>query len=528
MNDKLELLTSNERTGFEAWADNNGYGLRRKSAPFTNSVDTNGDYTNTSTQDAWEAWQARASLPVETTEFQNAEVPPDVPVSRCESHEWIGDNACPYCQIEQTNGWRGVEKLAEQRNTAHRALEGVLRHCDADPSGETEFERAVIFAHGVLKGLSDEPRETPAPQAPIATLMVAEGHVTWTHLKAPGLPNGMHDLYCEPESVAPYMRREESTWVDEYNSSVKACPKGHTEGDCSSTCFSQEPRETTRDDARDAARYRFLRQPGNAIVYAKDRNAWGKNASGHVAYDTAEQLDAAVDAARGAVEPAGKQPDWEAEYKKLAGVYTRTGLEEFIAKHWPGNKLVDVSAVEPPRELSPSEADEVQIGRSQAELAVLKKDGRSYEIRRIAGQALEVITRLWAARSTTKATGQSVAREDVFECPATRVTCRRHCQYGDCAIRGSENGPERRLAPLWSGDPPGSEVPAFSRQAAGLGPFPRPPDPGSDAALFAVQRENERLREALRGVMECSGTSCRHYHIAHDALQADAGAARDG
>lgn len=48
-----------------------------------------------------------------------------------------------------------------------------------------------------------------------------------------------------------------------------------------------------------------------------------------------------------------------------------------------------------------SEADEVQIGRSQAELAVLKKDGRSYEIRRIAGQALEVITRLNAARETT-------------------------------------------------------------------------------------------------------------------------------
>jgi uncharacterized small protein (DUF1192 family) len=46
-----------------------------------------------------------------------------------------------------------------------------------------------------------------------------------------------------------------------------------------------------------------------------------------------------------------------------------------------------------------TEADEVQIGRSQAELAVLKKDGRSYEVRRIAGQALEVITRLKAARS---------------------------------------------------------------------------------------------------------------------------------
>lgn len=46
-------------------------------------------------------------------------------------------------------------------------------------------------------------------------------------------------------------------------------------------------------------------------------------------------------------ETSGKQPDWEAEYKKLAGVYSRTGLEDFIAKHWPGNKLVNVSAEEP-------------------------------------------------------------------------------------------------------------------------------------------------------------------------------------
>lgn len=53
----------------------------------------------------------------------------------------------------------------------------------------------------------------------------------------------------------------------------------------------------------DARRYRFLREPGNAIVYAKDRNAWGKNASGHVAYSTAEQLDAAIDAAIAAAHP---------------------------------------------------------------------------------------------------------------------------------------------------------------------------------------------------------------------------------
>lgn len=53
-------------------------------------------------------------------------------------------------------------------------------------------------------------------------------------------------------------------------------------------------------DAEDAARYRFLRQPGNAIVYAKDRDAWGDDASGHVRYDTPEQLDAAIDRARAA------------------------------------------------------------------------------------------------------------------------------------------------------------------------------------------------------------------------------------
>lgn len=51
-------------------------------------------------------------------------------------------------------------------------------------------------------------------------------------------------------------------------------------------------------DALDAARYRFLRQPGNAIVYAKSPNAWGEGASGHVRYDTPENLDDAVDKAR--------------------------------------------------------------------------------------------------------------------------------------------------------------------------------------------------------------------------------------
>lgn len=38
--------------------------------------------------------------------------------------------------------------------------------------------------------------------------------------------------------------------------------------------------------------------------------------------------------------------DWEAEYKKLAGVYTREGLEKFIADYWPGNVLANASASE--------------------------------------------------------------------------------------------------------------------------------------------------------------------------------------
>jgi hypothetical protein len=60
------------------------------------------------------------------------------------------------------------------------------------------------------------------------------------------------------------------------------------------------PVETSRD-AEDAARYRFLRQPGNAIVYAQDRDAWGEGASGYVKWDTPEKLDAAVDRVRGAL-----------------------------------------------------------------------------------------------------------------------------------------------------------------------------------------------------------------------------------
>lgn len=59
-----------------------------------------------------------------------------------------------------------------------------------------------------------------------------------------------------------------------------------------------------------------------------------------------DNLDAALEASE-------RRPvDWEAEYKKLAGVYTREGLEKFIADYWPGNVLADATtlkASDPPK-----------------------------------------------------------------------------------------------------------------------------------------------------------------------------------
>lgn len=45
-----------------------------------------------------------------------------------------------------------------------------------------------------------------SPQAPIARLQVLEDGRLAVSMYAPGLPPGEHDLYCEPEAVAPYLR----------------------------------------------------------------------------------------------------------------------------------------------------------------------------------------------------------------------------------------------------------------------------------------------------------------------------------
>ena len=47
------------------------------------------------------------------------------------------------------------------------------------------------------------------PQAPIAQLTINQaGEIAGTLMYAPGLPPGDHDLYCEPEAVAPYLRAQ--------------------------------------------------------------------------------------------------------------------------------------------------------------------------------------------------------------------------------------------------------------------------------------------------------------------------------
>lgn len=102
------------------------------------------------------------------------------------------------------------------------------------------------------------------------------------------------------------MKRREVEPRAEFGALVDAIPSLSEANEWLWQLYQASSDETS--DARDAARYRFLRQPGNAIVYAKDRNAWGDNISGHVRWDTAEQLDAAVDAALGSQSKAGEKP----------------------------------------------------------------------------------------------------------------------------------------------------------------------------------------------------------------------------
>jgi hypothetical protein len=49
-------------------------------------------------------------------------------------------------------------------------------------------------------------KQAPTPQAPIAKVTVWRNLPPNVQIYAPGLPPGDHELYCEPEAVAPYLR----------------------------------------------------------------------------------------------------------------------------------------------------------------------------------------------------------------------------------------------------------------------------------------------------------------------------------
>lgn len=53
-------VSSDERSHFETWADQQGYDIERFPAPFTNSADRNGPYRAPMTAARWQAWEARA------------------------------------------------------------------------------------------------------------------------------------------------------------------------------------------------------------------------------------------------------------------------------------------------------------------------------------------------------------------------------------------------------------------------------------------------------------------------------------
>ena len=69
------------------------------------------------------------------------------------------DRTCPACIAEEgAEGYPGISHDFESMRTA---LGEILRHCDATPDGETDFERAVIAGRAALKNA--------APQEPVAT-----------------------------------------------------------------------------------------------------------------------------------------------------------------------------------------------------------------------------------------------------------------------------------------------------------------------------------------------------------------------
>lgn len=80
--------------------------------------------------------------------------------------------------------------------TGRSGFDGFWDSVDDETRNEIMTTLTSIIAEG----------QQSSPQAPICRLTMAEWGAAGISLYAPGLPPGEHDLYCEPEAVAPYLR----------------------------------------------------------------------------------------------------------------------------------------------------------------------------------------------------------------------------------------------------------------------------------------------------------------------------------
>ncbi len=153
-------------------------------------------------------------------------------------HTVAHEEECPRCEIERLRA--ALTKIgsglceSDYITIANAALDGVpvetfCDHSQADARGQPGNLEIYCVKCGQILRAADETKASP--QAPIARLIVPDGVAGGAPLQVelyePGLPPGEHDLYCEPEATAPYMRAEKAG--DSLKAQVERCPVCLTE-----------------------------------------------------------------------------------------------------------------------------------------------------------------------------------------------------------------------------------------------------------------------------------------------------------
>lgn len=139
------------------------------------------------------------------------------------------------------------ERLVEENQLLRDLI--VRTVVAANGAGLDDDLLATIRAHVTLPA-----EKTPAaPQAPIARIKVFAYGQVHAQMYAPGLPPGEHDLYCEPETTAPYMHAEKST-----GNSESKCPECGSPGYVAwPDLVTSQPAEKSAEHAASAATERL-------------------------------------------------------------------------------------------------------------------------------------------------------------------------------------------------------------------------------------------------------------------------------